>query len=69
MIILGNHSLTAQGSDLPFSYKSMVSVTHEQNTICSKTQLDGIVHEQTIFVGRSRGLLSANEKEGKKCIE
>ena len=32
-----NQSLTAQGTDLPFSHKSFVSVTHEQNVICSKT--------------------------------
>ena len=40
--------------DLPFSRKSdrkkeksAVSFTHEQNIICSQTQLDDIVHEQT----------------------
>ena len=27
----------------------MVSFTHEQNIICSQTQLDGIAHEQTII--------------------
>ena len=43
-------------SDLPFSRKShrkkeegMVSFRHEQNIICSQTQLDGIAHEQTII--------------------
>ena len=43
-------------SDLPFSSKrdrkkekSTVSFTHEQNIICSQTQLDGIAHEQTII--------------------
>ena len=45
-------SLIAQRSDL--IYKSAVSITHEQNIICSKTQLDSIAH-----------LLSANEKEEK----
>ena len=31
----------------------MVSFTHEQNIICSQTQVDDIAHEQTIinFVG------------------
>ena len=42
-------SLTAQGSDLPFSHKSVVSVTQEQNIICSKSQLDSIAYEQTII--------------------
>ena len=32
-----------------FSHKSMVSIMHEQNIICSKTQLDSIAHEQTII--------------------
>ena len=43
-------------SDLPFSRKSdrkkeksTVSFTHEQNIICSQTQLDGIAHEQTVI--------------------
>ena len=27
----------------------MVSFTHEQNIICSQTQLDNIAHEQTII--------------------
>ena len=46
-------------SDLPFSRKSdcnkeksTVSFTHEQNIICSQTQLDGIAHEQTIICGQ-----------------
>ena len=34
---MSNHSLPAQGTDPPFSHKSVVSVTHEQNIICSKT--------------------------------
>ena len=29
--------------------ESVVSFTREQNIICSQTQLDGIVHEQTII--------------------
>ena len=49
-------NILAKQSDLPFSRKSdrkkeksKVSFTHEQNIICSKTQLDGIAHEQTII--------------------
>ena len=49
-------NILAKRSDLPFSRKSdrkkeksKVSFTHEQNIICSKTQLDGIAHEQTII--------------------
>ena len=43
-----NHSLTAQGSDLD----NVVSITHEQNIICSETRLDGTTHEQTIICGQ-----------------
>ena len=44
----------------------MVSFTHEQNIICSQTQLDDILHEQTIicwqlFAGHVVG--SRQEKE------
>ena len=46
---MSNQSLT-------FSYKSLVSVTHEQNIICSKT-----------LICRSRGGISANEKEGRNA--
>ena len=48
------HSLPTRGTDPSFSHKSEVSITHEQNIICSKT-----------LICRSRGKLSANEKEGK----
>ena len=51
---MSNHSLTARGTDPPFSHKSVVSITHEQNIICSKT-----------LICRSRGGLSANKKNGK----
>ena len=34
---MSNHSLPARGTDPPFSNKSVVSVMHEQNVICSKT--------------------------------
>ena len=42
----------------------MVSLTREQNIICSQIQLDDMAHEQTILC-RSRGRLSANGKEEK----
>ena len=34
---MSNHSVTARGTDLPFSRKSVMSTAHEQNIICSKT--------------------------------
>ena len=34
---MSNHSLTARGTNLPFSHKSVVSITREENIICSKT--------------------------------
>ena len=58
---MSNHSLPAQGTDPPFSHKSIVSITHEQNIICSKT-----LNCRRLFVG-SRGELSAYEKEGKNA--
>ena len=72
---MSNHSLTAQESHLLFSHKNLVSITHEQNIICGKTQLDSMAHVHTIIcrqlLCRSRGLLSVNEKEEEeeKCIE
>ena len=57
---MSNSSLTARGTDLPFSCKSVVSVTHEQNIICSKTLICG-----QLFEARSRGGLLVNEKEAK----
>ena len=58
-------------SNLPFlrqEEKSMVSFTHEQNIICSQTQLDDIAHEQTIicrqlFAGHVVGFLPMKRKE------
>ena len=46
----------------------MVAITHVQNIICSQTQLDGIVHEQTIicrqlFAGHMVGSLSMKRKK------
>ena len=73
MYILGKQS------DLPFSRKSdskteksTVSFTHVQNIICSQTQLDSIVHEQTIicrqlFAGHVVG--SWPMKEIRSCFE
>ena len=50
-------NILGKQSNLPFSRKSnhkkeksTVSFTHEQNIICSQTQLDGIAHEQTIII-------------------
>ena len=34
---MSNHSLLAQGTDALFSHESIVSITHDQNIICSKT--------------------------------
>ena len=34
---MSNHSLPARGTDPPFLHKGVVSITHEQNIICSKT--------------------------------
>ena len=34
---MSNHSLPARGTDPPYSHKNVVSITHEQNIICSKT--------------------------------
>ena len=34
---MSNYSLRAPGTDPPFSHKSVDSITHEQNIICSKT--------------------------------
>ena len=51
-----DHSLTTQGSDLPFFTQehSYNIITHEQNIICSKTHIDGTAYEQTsrpLFLG------------------
>ena len=51
---MSNQSLTAQGIDLPLSHRSVVSMTHEQTYLWPVTY-------------RSRGVLSANEKEGNKA--
>ena len=41
----------AQGTDLPFSHKGVVSFSHEQNIICSKTHLVDTTHKQTNICG------------------
>ena len=43
----------------------MVLFTHEQNIICSQTQLHDIVHEQTIICRQLFAGLWLNEKEEK----
>ena len=55
---MSNNSLTARGTDLPFSHKSVVSVTHEQNIICSKTLICG-----QLFAGHVVGSQSMKRKE------
>ena len=49
-------NILGKRSDLPFSRKSdrkkeksVVSFTHEQNSICSQKQLNDIAHEHTII--------------------
>ena len=34
---MSNHFLTARGTDLPFSQKKVLLITHEQNIFWSKT--------------------------------
>ena len=55
---MSNNSLTARGTDLPFSDKSVVSVTHEQDIICSKTLICG-----QLFAGHVVGSRSMKRKE------
>ena len=64
-----NPSLTAQGSDMPFSLVNIVSIMHEQNIIFSQTHLDITMHGQTIifkqlFTGHMVGsqLIEQNNK-------
>ena len=49
-------------ADPPFSYKSVVSFTHEQNIICSKTLIC-----RQLFAGHVVG--SRPMKKREKCIE
>ena len=57
-----NHSLTVQGSNLPFSLKSGLSITYGQKTICSKTLIC-----RQLFAGHMVG--SGSMKEMIKYIE
>jgi len=54
-----------------FSPENAITITHEQNIICSKTHLDGTTHEQTIicryFYFAGHLMSSANENEGKNA--
>ena len=59
---MSNQSLTARGTDLPFSHKSMLSITHEQNIICSRTLIC-----RHLFAGHVVG--SWPMKRRKRCIE
>ena len=56
-----------------FLNKRVVSMRHEGNIICRKTQLGSITHEQTIICWQlyksSWVLLSQPMKRKKKCIE
>ena len=55
---MSNHSLTARGTDLPFSHRSMVSITLEQNIICSKTLIC-----RQLFAGHVVGSWPMKKKE------
>ena len=55
---MSNHSLTARGTDPPFSHKSVVSITHEQNIICSKTLIC-----RQLFAGHEIGSRPMKRKE------
>ena len=51
-----------------FSHKCVVSITHEQNIICSKTHIDDTTHEQIIicrqlFAGHVVGSRPMKRKE------
>ena len=55
-----------------FSPENVVSITHGQNIICSKTRLDGTTHKQTIICGQlfARHVVGSRPMERKKkCIE
>ena len=53
-----NHFLKAQESDLLFSHKSVVSITHKQNIICSKTLIC-----RQLFAGHVVGSRKMKRKE------
>ena len=56
---MSNHSLPARGITIPFSHKSEVSVTYEQNIICRKTLIS-----RQLFAGHvvSSRLMKRKEK-------
>ena len=56
---MSNHFLTARGTDLPFSHKSMISIAHEQNIICSKT----LICRQLLFAGHVVGSRPMKRKD------
>ena len=55
---MSNHSLPARGTDPPFSNKSVVSITHEQNIIFSKT----LIYKQ-VFSGHVVSFRPMKRKE------
>ena len=55
---MSNHSLKGRGSDLPFSHKSVVSIAHEPNIICSKTLIC-----RQLFAGHVVGFWPMKTKE------
>ena len=56
---MSNHSLPAQGTDPPYSQKSVVSITHEENIVCSKTLICRQLFAEHVVSS------PANEKDGK----
>ena len=68
--------LTHSGVELPFSRKSdrkreksVVSFTHEQNIICSQTQLEDSAHKQTFIRRRLRRQSFARHVGGSRPIK
>ena len=57
---MSNHSLAARGTDPPFSHKSVVSITREQNIICSETLIC-----RQLFAGQLVGSRPMKRKEKK----
>ena len=57
---MSNHSLTASGTDLQFSYTSVVSIRQYQNIICRKTLIC-----RKLFVGHMVGSWSIKRTAGK----
>ena len=60
---MSNHSLTARETNPPFSHKSVVSFTHEQNIICSKTLIC-----RQLFAGHVVGSRPMKRKENHRMI-